>query len=146
MWAPPQPGGLDAVIDNVRSIPSFLEFFGIATPETVDGVQQVAAGTPLFGEGTSYGALSVVSALAWGLGYFGVPQVLLRFMAIRSERADHVSRIATVWVVISLTIAVFIGVVGRSLYPSALLTSSEAENVFILLATRPAPRPFWPGL
>ena len=39
-------GGLDAVIDNVRNIPSFLEFFGIATPETVDGVQQVAAGTP----------------------------------------------------------------------------------------------------
>ena len=129
-------GGLDAVIDNVRSIPSFLEFFGIATPETVDGVQQVAAGTPLFGEGTSYGALSVVSALAWGLGYFGVPQVLLRFMAIRSERELTMSRrIATVWVVISLTIAVFIGVVGRSLYPSALLTSSEAENVFILLAT-----------
>ena len=136
LWAPPQPGGLDAVIDNVRSIPSFLEFFGIATPETVDGVQQVAAGTPLFGEGTSYGALSVVSALAWGLGYFGVPQVLLRFMAIRSERELTMSRrIATVWVVISLTIAVFIGVVGRSLYPSALLTSSEAENVFILLAT-----------
>lgn len=129
-------GGLDAVIDNVRNIPSFLEFFGIATPETVDGVQQVAAGTPLFGEGTSYGALSVVSALAWGLGYFGVPQVLLRFMAIRSERELTMSRrIATVWVVISLTIAVFIGVVGRSLYPSALLTSSEAENVFILLAT-----------
>ena len=47
-------GGLDAVIDNVRSIPGFLEFFGVATPQTVDGVQQVAAGQPLFGEKSAY--------------------------------------------------------------------------------------------
>ena len=43
------------------------------------------------------------------------------------------------WVVISLTTAVFIGVVGRSLYPTALLTSPEAENVFILLSTNLLP-------
>lgn len=133
-------GGLDAVIDNVRSIPGFLEFFGVATPQTVDGVQQVAAGQPLFGEKSAYGILSVVSTMAWGLGYFGIPQVLLRFMAIRSEHELTMSRrIATVWVVISLTTAVFIGVVGRSLYPTALLTSPEAENVFILLSTNLLP-------
>ena len=129
-------GGLDAVIDNVGSIPGFLEFFGIATPQTVDGVQQVAAGQPVFGEKGSYSILSVVSTMAWGLGYFGVPQVLLRFMAIRNENElTRSRRIATVWVVISLAIAVFIGVVGRALYPTALLTSSDAENIFILLAT-----------
>ena len=133
-------GGLDAVIDNVRSIPGFLEFFGVATPQTVDGVQQIAAGQPLFGEKSAYGILSVVSTMAWGLGYFGIPQVLLRFMAIRSEHELTMSRrIATVWVVISLTTAVFIGVVGRSLYPTALLTSPEAENVFILLSTNLLP-------
>lgn len=78
--------------------------------------------------------------MAWGLGYFGMPQVLLRFMAIRSERELAQSRrIATVWVLISLAVAVFIGIVGRALYPTALTTSSEAENVFILLATNLLP-------
>ena len=91
-------GGLGAVLDNVRSIPGFLEFFGMATPQTVDGVQQAVNGQPLFGEAAAYGILPVVSALAWGLGYFGVPQVLLRFMAIRHEdELKRSRRIATVW-------------------------------------------------
>ena len=101
-----------------------------------DGVQQIVNGEPQFGAAGQYSLLSAVSNLAWGLGYFGMPQVLLRFMAIRSEgELTRSRRIATVWVVISLTIAVFIGVVGRTLYPAALTTSSDAENVFILLAT-----------
>ena len=129
-------GGLDAVLDNARSIPGFLDFFGIATPVTVDGVQQAVNGVPQFGEAGSYGFLSIVSTLAWGLGYFGMPQVLLRFMAIRHERELTASRrIATVWVLISLAVAVFIGLVGRTLFPTALTTASDAENVFILLST-----------
>ena len=133
-------GGLGAVMDNARAIPGFLEFFGIASPETVDGVQQVVNGAPQFGEAGSYGLLNVVSTLAWGLGYFGMPQVLLRFMAIRDEHElTRSRRIATVWVLISLTVAVFIGLVGRSLYPIELTTSSEAENVFIVLSTNLLP-------
>lgn len=134
-------GGLDAVVDNAKSIPGFFEFFGIANPVTdANGVQQSLNGQPLFGEAGTYGVLSVVSCLAWGLGYFGMPQVLLRFMAIRSEKELKSSRrIATVWCLISLVIAVFIGVIGRALYPAALTTSSEAENVFILLATNLLP-------
>ena len=134
-------GGLDAVVDNAKSIPGFFEFFGIANPVTdANGVQQSLNGQPLFGEAGTYGVLSVVSCLAWGLGYFGMPQVLLRFMAIRSEKELKSSRrIATVWCLISLVIAVFIGLIGRALYPTALSTSSEAENVFILLATNLLP-------
>lgn len=134
-------GGLDAVVDNAKSIPGFFEFFGIANPVTdANGVQQSLNGQPLFGEAGTYGVLSVVSCLAWGLGYFGMPQVLLRFMAIRSEKELKSSRrIATVWCLISLVIAVFIGLIGRALYPTALTTSSEAENVFILLATNLLP-------
>ena len=61
-------------------------------------------------------------------------------MAIRHEdELTRSRRIATVWVVISLTIAVFIGVLGRSLYPTSLTTSSDAENVFILLSTNLLP-------
>ena len=74
--------------------------------------------------------------MAWGLGYFGMPQVLLRFMAIRDEvELTRSRRIATVWVVISLAVAVFIGIVGRYLYPTALCTASDAENIFIVMAT-----------
>ncbi|MBQ4338891.1 MAG: sodium/proline symporter PutP [Clostridia bacterium] len=130
-------GGLGAVIENAQSIPGFLEFFGIAQP-TIDeaGVQLVEAGKPLFGEAGEYSLLSVFSMLAWGLGYFGMPQVLLRFMAIRKEgELKRSRRIAMIWVVISLAVAVFIGIAGRALYPDALLTKSSAENIFITLST-----------
>ncbi len=129
-------GGMGAVIDNAQSIPGFLEFFGMATPTVgADGVQLVEGGKPLFGAASPYGILSVFSMLAWGLGYFGMPQVLLRFMAIRKEEELKRSRrIAMVWVVISLAVAVFIGIVGRQLYPTAHLTKSGAENIFITLS------------
>lgn len=133
-------GGLDAVVSNAKSIPGFFDFFGIATPQTVDGVQQIVNGKPQFGEAGIYGALSIASCMAWGLGYFGMPQVLLRFMAIRSEKElTRSRRIATVWVVISLSVAVFIGIVGRALFPTALTTSSSAENVFIVLSSNLLP-------
>lgn len=139
-------GGLDAVIDNTRSIPDFLDFFGVATPVTVDDVQQVVNGRPQFGAAANYGFLSIVSTVAWELGYFGMPQVLLRFMAIRSEHEFTLSRrIATVWVLISLSVAVFIGILGRALYPDALTTASSAKNVFILLSTNLLP-PMLAGL
>jgi sodium/proline symporter len=78
--------------------------------------------------------------MAWGLGYFGMPQVLLRFMAIRDEKELARSRrIAMVWVVISLGVAVFIGIVGRQLFPTEHLTASAAENIFITLATSSLP-------
>lgn len=54
-------------------------------------------------------------------------------------------RIATVWVLISLTVSVFIGVIGRTLYPTALTTEATSENVFILLATNLLP-PILAGL
>jgi sodium/proline symporter len=69
-----------------------------------------------------------------------MPQVLLRFMAIRDPRCLAASRrIATSWCVISLSAAVVIGLVGRALYPTELLTPASAENVFIVIATRLLP-------
>ncbi len=134
-------GGLGAVVDNAQSIPGFLEFFGMAAPTLDDaGRQIVENGAPVFGAAKDYSLLSVFSMMAWGLGYFGMPQVLLRFMAIRKEEELKISRrIATVWVVISLTVAVFIGIVGRQLYPTAHLSATDAENIFITLATSSLP-------
>ena len=130
-------GGLGDVLNNAKSIPGFFDFFGLASPVTNEaGQQAVVAGSPLFGKAASYSFLSVVSTMAWGLGYFGMPQVLLRFMAIRHEdELNRSRRIATVWVVISLTVAVFIGIAGRHLFPTAHLTASSAESVFITLST-----------
>ncbi len=129
-------GGVGAVYENAKSFPGFFEFFGIASPTLENGVQAVSNGMPVFGEAKSYGFISVVSTLAWGLGYFGMPQVLLRFMAIRSEEELPLARrIAMIWVIISLAAAIFIGIVGRAVFPTELSTASEAENVFILLST-----------
>ena len=130
-------GGIGAVIDNAQAIPGFLEFFGLATPVLSEaGEQVVEAGAPVFGEASEYGFLKIASMLAWGLGYFGMPQVLLRFMAIRKEEElTRSRRIAMIWVVISLAVAVFIGIVGRQLFPTEHLTASSAENIFITLST-----------
>lgn len=131
-------GGVDAVVENAKGIPGFASFFGIAQP-TLDaaGVQQIGAnGDPLFGAAGNYGFLNMVSMIAWGLGYFGVPQVLLRFMAIRTSAEIKKSRrIATSWCLISLACAVMIGVIGRALLPTTYQTASDAENIFIGMAS-----------
>ena len=134
-------GGPSVVMDNIKNIPGFLNFFGIANPEVVDGVQQISKnGAPLFGDAAKYGFLTIISTLSWGLGYFGVPQVLLRFMAIRKHsEIGKARRIATTWCSISLFAAVMIGLIGRSLYPTELLTKSAAENIFITMATNLLP-------
>ena len=130
-------GGMDAIIENARNIPGFLDFFGMATPTlNKAGEQIVKDGAPLFGNAAPYSILTIASSMAWGLGYFGMPQVLLRFMAIRKENELKASRrIAMVWVVISLAVAVFIGLVGRELFPVAHLTKGSAESIFITLST-----------
>ncbi len=134
-------GGLGAVVDNAKEIPGFFDFFGIASPITNEAGEQLALGNkPLFGDAGVYSVLSIASCMAWGLGYFGMPQVLLRFMAIREEKElTRSRRIATVWVVISLAVAVMIGIIGRALYPTALNTSSSAENIFIVMSTNLLP-------
>ena len=131
-------GGLGQVIENAAQIPGYFSLTSIASPVTdAAGVQQAAAGAPLFGEAGDYGFLKIISTLSWGLGYFGVPQVLLRFMAIRKEgELKNSRRIATIWCVISLAAAVTIGVIGRFLFPTeaTLATASGAENVFVVLS------------
>ena len=134
-------GGFGVVLDNLNQIPGFLEFFGISSPTMVEGVQQISeSGAPLFGEAGAYGFLTILSTLSWGLGYFGMPQVLLRFMAIRSHKEIKKSRrIATIWCAISLCAAVFIGLIGRSAFPTAHLNSVDAEKIFITMSTHYLP-------
>jgi sodium/proline symporter len=128
-------GGFAGIAENLRHFPRFTDFFGIATPDMADGVQRAASGAPLFGPGADYGFLTIVSTMAWGLGYFGMPQVLVRFMAINKTSNIRRSRnIAVVWCFIAQLAAVAIGLIGRALMPAALNTASSAENIFILLS------------
>ena len=130
-------GGLGQVLENIKNIPGFLEFFNIASPAVDEaGTQLIENGVPVFNDALPYPLLSVASMLAWGLGYFGMPQVLLRFMAIRkSDELTKSRRVATVWVLISLLAAVTIGLVGRAFAPTAFVTKSSAENIFSYLAS-----------
>ena len=121
-------GGVSQVIENAKGYDGFLSLFTSSTPST-----EVVNG---FGEGKPYKILSIFSSLAWGLGYFGMPQVLLRFMGIRSSKElTRSRRVATVWLFISMSAAVFIGIVGRSVPGLQYLSNSDAENIFIDTAT-----------
>ena len=138
--------GFGAVLENAKAIPGYFSLGSLATPQVdANGIQQAVNGAPIFGDPSNYGLLTIISTLSWGLGYFGVPQVLLRFMAIRKVGEIKQSRrIATIWVVISLCAAVYIGIMGRSLMPTdpALASAVGAENVFIVLSQNLLPAVF----
>jgi sodium/proline symporter len=73
--------------------------------------------------------------MAWGLGYFGMPQVLLRFMAIRKVGELRRSRtIAVTWCFLSLFTAVAIGLIGRAWAPALLTTGGSSETIFLHMA------------
>ena len=120
----------------LQDIPGYLSGTQIATPILdAAGNQVVENGAPLFGAAGERGPVSIVSGLAWGLGYFGMPQVLVRFMSVRHSDEIKKSRIiAMIWLVVSLSSAVCIGLIGRAVIPTEFLTQSAAENVFVVLA------------
>ena len=117
--------GFGNVFANVQSLNGYLDLFkgfNVATKET-----------------TSYGALPVASTLAWGLGYFGMPHILLRFMAIENKNKLKLSRrVASIWVVISMGIAILIGIVGFSLMKQGIIPTysdaSSAETIIVDIA------------
>jgi sodium/proline symporter len=84
-------------------------------------------------DGTPLGALAIASLLGWGLGYFGQPHILARFMAIRS--AEHIPtarRIAMVWVTLAMSGALLVGFAGIGHLEPAL-SGPDSERVFLLL-------------
>ena len=119
-----QAGGLDAVAANARALPGYLSF-----TQMHDASSNAAQ---------PYGFLTIVSTLAWGLGYFGMPHILIRFMAIREEKELTLSRrIASVWVVISMTVAICIGMIGYSVSKAGripLLEGSASETVIVQIS------------
>ena len=120
-----EAGGWAQVAANARALPGYLNL-----------TQGYDAAT---GTAASFGAFPIVSTLAWGLGYFGMPHILLRFMAIRKEEEIKTSRrIASIWVVISMAIAVLIGMIGYSVSLAGkipmLTTSADSETIIVKLS------------
>lgn len=88
------------------------------------------------GDGSTISAVSVISNLGWGLGYFGMPHILVRFMAIKNnEEVKKSRRVAIVWVVISLAMSCFMGLVARG-YLTTQLDGSNSETAFIRMISQ----------
>lgn len=124
VFATVSAGGIGAVIENARELPGYLSATSTYVAES--------------GEAAPYGFLKIVSTCAWGFGYFGMPHILLRFMAIKDENKLKLSRrVASVWVVIAMAMAVFIGIVGNALSKQgiiAVLVGSDTETVIVRIA------------
>ena len=85
-------------------------------------------------DGSSVGFIEWISLMGWGIGYFGQPHILVRFMAIRhADELPQATRIAMAWVVISLSAAILVGMVG-AVYLKVSLEGTAAETVFLAMA------------
>ena len=79
----------------------------------------------------------VVTGLAWGLGYFGMPHILVRFMSIKKASMVKKSAIiAIVWVFVALLCAILIAYFGRMMVGAELLAEGNQKLVFIALARK----------
>ena len=119
-------GGWTAVVDNAKALPGHL---------SLTNIYDAASGSAV-----SYGGtIAIISTLAWGLGYFGMPHILLRFMAIEDENKLTLSRrVATVWVFVAMGAAIVIGIVGLGVTKVGALEylsdAGTAETIMVRLS------------
>ena len=119
-------GGWSAVVANAKALPGHISLSNYYDAAT--------------GSAASYGGIiAIISTLAWGLGYFGMPHILLRFMAIEDENKLVLSRrVASVWVFIAMGAAIVIGMVGLGVTNAGALeyldNSGAAETIMIRMA------------
>ncbi len=114
-------GGIFASFDKIKALNSEL-----LSPFTTNS-------------GDAISLIAIASLMGWGLGYFGQPHILARFMAITSPgEIKKAKNIAMIWVTISLSCAVITGIAGR-LTVSLPLNQSDAETVFIVMVQQLIP-------
>ena len=109
----------------------FVQELDFSVFETVDG-----GASPLNPFSASW--QDVVSGLAWGLGYFGMPHIIVRFMSTKNSKVLKKSAtIGIVWVVLSLGAAIAMAILGRAFAPTqALVDAGQQELVFVTLAQK----------
>lgn len=117
-------GGIGNVVENAQSMAGYFSLSHIHNVVT--------------GDADKYSLLTIASLLAWGLGYFGMPHVLLRFMATEDSSKIKISRrIATIWVIISMGVAIFIGFIGNALTANGtieFLNATNSERIIMKIA------------
>jgi sodium/proline symporter len=110
-------GGFDGMAEGMRAV----------NPALLDPLTDL--------DGNPIGPVAIASLLGWGLGYFGQPHILARFMAARSaERIAASRRIAMAWVAVTLVCAMLVGMAGPGLLEQPLV-GPDAEKIFMLLAS-----------
>ena len=115
-----------AILTWDNGLAQALSAKGVSSPENYLDFFRNEDGSPI-------SAVSIISSLAWGLGYFGMPHIIIRFMAIKNETEVKKSRkIAIIWVVLSLAAACLIGMIARG-YLSSQLEAGSSETEFIRL-------------
>jgi len=114
-------GGVGAVWDNAKSMAGYLSLTSVYSADGNTG---------------SYDALTIASTLAWGLGYFGMPHILLRFMAIKDDTKLKLSRrVGTIWVIIAMFAAIIIGIVGNGMTANGSLEQlADSETIIVKIA------------
>ena len=115
-------GGFGSVAENAQSMAGYISLTHLHDAAT--------------GSASSYGVLTICSTLAWGLGYFGMPHILLRFMAIEDEKKLKLSRrIGSIWVVIAMAVAVSIGIIGNAMSKAGVIENlGDPETIIIAIA------------
>ncbi|MGL5760596.1 MAG: sodium/proline symporter, partial [Cetobacterium sp.] len=111
-------------------------YYKIGDIETVrQGIELKGISLDIFKQNReSIGILGILSSLAWGLGYFGQPHILVRFMSISDVKELKKSRrIAMIWVIISLIGAIAIGLLGIPLFKNVAELGGDAEKIFIYM-------------
>ncbi len=118
-------GGWNNAVSYLGDLPGFLKL-----NESYDASKNAES---------PYGLITIISTMAWGLGYFGMPHILVRFMSIRDENELKLSRrIAAVWVFISMGVAIIIGIIGKAMMnenvfsaEAATALSGDSESLII---------------
>lgn len=106
----------------------------VNTVETLNSIHQGFFSFFTDATGSTLSTVAIISLLAWGLGYFGQPHIIIRFMGIRSAKdIPQAIKIAMVWVVFSLFFAVASGMVGRAVL-GGTLQGVQSETVFMVLS------------
>lgn len=116
-------GGIDVVSNFATSLDGYVSV--LATHDFATGSR------------VSYGGIiTIISTMAWGLGYFGMPHILLRFMAIEDPEKIKLSRrISTVWVFIAMGVAIFIGVMAHTMVSVGVLAElADSERAIVIIA------------
>jgi SSS family solute:Na+ symporter/sodium/proline symporter len=89
----------------------------------------------LFNVFSSVSIVGILSAMAWGLGYFGQPHIIVRFMAIRSVKdMPTARRIGMSWMIVSIVGAMATGLAGIAYIAKTGVELDDAETIFILLS------------